>query len=579
MLRAMEHPLVDAIGHPTGRLIERREPYALDLDRVIAKAVETGTFLEINANPDRRDLNDVYARAAAEAGVTLVIDSDAHGRARSRTCATAWPPRGAPGSRRSRWRTRAPGPSCGSCASCAPQARSRSQANARVPSARLATAYAGSARLDRRSPAAAAASARRTASCGRTRTPRRRGPRLPPPRSTGAATAAPRAGRSRWPPPGTCGTKKPTAPARTVSTASGQSRLNITAPGSSSGSGWSLRASASRPAMPAVVARAGGRARARRAPRGTTRWPPRRRACCCPRAWRPPPRPPRARWPRRRTAAPTRAGSPGTSRRVQLREHALEALDPVHHEVGLLDDLRRPLVRAHAHAHGGVELALVDERSRARRSRRGRSRRRRRTGRCAPPERSTRSRTAWPLSTGTGGRISSTLRPQWIAQAGGLGLLGEPLAGGCAPLSSSGAPRQWKVMIGPLSSIRIRSERSSACRARPTKRLHLLLPALERRRHARRGRAGLEQLGAVRARVGDAAHAHEAPHVGHRAARDARHAAVAAREPAEQPRGLLGHVGVLGALHDRGERAVHVAEDRRALGVGRHGTEGLQHAP
>jgi DNA polymerase (family 10) len=78
MLRAMEHPLVDAIGHPTGRLIERREAYALDLDRVIAKAMETGTLLEINANPDRRDLNDVYARAAAEAGVTLVIDSDAH---------------------------------------------------------------------------------------------------------------------------------------------------------------------------------------------------------------------------------------------------------------------------------------------------------------------------------------------------------------------------------------------------------------------------------------------------------------------------------------------------------------------
>jgi DNA polymerase (family 10) len=78
MLRAMEHPLVDVIGHPTGRLIERREAYALDLDRVIEKALETGTFLEINANPDRRDLNDVYARAAAEAGVMLVIDSDAH---------------------------------------------------------------------------------------------------------------------------------------------------------------------------------------------------------------------------------------------------------------------------------------------------------------------------------------------------------------------------------------------------------------------------------------------------------------------------------------------------------------------
>jgi DNA polymerase (family X) len=78
MLRAMEHPLVDAIGHPTGRLLESREAYALDIDRVIVKAVETGTFLEINSNPDRRDLNDVYAKAAAEAGVMLVIDSDAH---------------------------------------------------------------------------------------------------------------------------------------------------------------------------------------------------------------------------------------------------------------------------------------------------------------------------------------------------------------------------------------------------------------------------------------------------------------------------------------------------------------------
>jgi DNA polymerase (family 10) len=78
MLRAMEHPLVDAIGHPTGRLLERREAYPIDIDRVIEKAVETGTFLEINGNPDRRDLNDVYAKAAGEAGVTLVIDSDGH---------------------------------------------------------------------------------------------------------------------------------------------------------------------------------------------------------------------------------------------------------------------------------------------------------------------------------------------------------------------------------------------------------------------------------------------------------------------------------------------------------------------
>jgi DNA polymerase (family X) len=79
MIRAMEHPLVDAIGHPTGRLIERREAYDLDIERVVEAAVRTGTFLEINANPNRRDLNESNARLAAEAGAMLVIDSDAHG--------------------------------------------------------------------------------------------------------------------------------------------------------------------------------------------------------------------------------------------------------------------------------------------------------------------------------------------------------------------------------------------------------------------------------------------------------------------------------------------------------------------
>jgi DNA polymerase (family 10) len=78
MIAAIEHPLVDAIGHPTGRLIERREPYAVDLQAVFAAAARSGTLLEINANPDRRDLSDVHARAAVEAGVGIVIDSDAH---------------------------------------------------------------------------------------------------------------------------------------------------------------------------------------------------------------------------------------------------------------------------------------------------------------------------------------------------------------------------------------------------------------------------------------------------------------------------------------------------------------------
>jgi DNA polymerase (family X) len=100
MIAAIEHPLVRAIGHPTGRKIEAREPYALDLDAVFAAAARTGTLLEINANPDRRDLPDVHARAAARAGVTLVINSDAH---RTRTLANM---RWGVGTARRAWLTR-----------------------------------------------------------------------------------------------------------------------------------------------------------------------------------------------------------------------------------------------------------------------------------------------------------------------------------------------------------------------------------------------------------------------------------------------------------------------------------------
>ncbi len=78
IIRAIEHPLVDAIGHLSGRKIERRPPYAFDSEAVIAAAARTGTMLEINASPDRRDLNEVNARAAAAAGVSIVINCDAH---------------------------------------------------------------------------------------------------------------------------------------------------------------------------------------------------------------------------------------------------------------------------------------------------------------------------------------------------------------------------------------------------------------------------------------------------------------------------------------------------------------------
>jgi DNA polymerase (family X) len=78
LLAAMQNPHVDCIGHPTGRKINRRPPYELDFERVCEAAVETGTFLEINAQPDRLDLTDTLARAAAEAGVGIVVSTDAH---------------------------------------------------------------------------------------------------------------------------------------------------------------------------------------------------------------------------------------------------------------------------------------------------------------------------------------------------------------------------------------------------------------------------------------------------------------------------------------------------------------------
>jgi DNA polymerase (family 10) len=78
VLAAMDNPLVDVIGHLTGRKLLRRDPYAIDVEQVVAKALETGTMIEINAAPDRRDLNDLHARLAAEAGVRVPINSDAH---------------------------------------------------------------------------------------------------------------------------------------------------------------------------------------------------------------------------------------------------------------------------------------------------------------------------------------------------------------------------------------------------------------------------------------------------------------------------------------------------------------------
>src|SRR5205085_3057150 len=79
MIAAMENPLVDCIGHPTGRLIDRRRPYAIDMEKVIEAAARIGTFLVFNGNTYCRVLVDMWARHAAEAGVKICLTSDGHG--------------------------------------------------------------------------------------------------------------------------------------------------------------------------------------------------------------------------------------------------------------------------------------------------------------------------------------------------------------------------------------------------------------------------------------------------------------------------------------------------------------------
>jgi DNA polymerase (family 10) len=78
ILGALENPYVSIIAHPTGRLIGRREPYAVDLEAVFAAAARNGKLMEINANPARLDLDDIACAAAKRHGIPLVISSDAH---------------------------------------------------------------------------------------------------------------------------------------------------------------------------------------------------------------------------------------------------------------------------------------------------------------------------------------------------------------------------------------------------------------------------------------------------------------------------------------------------------------------
>jgi DNA polymerase (family 10) len=78
LLAAIHNPHVDVIAHPTGRIIDQREPAAVDMEAIFHAAAETDTALEINAHPTRLDLRDAHVRRAIELGVKLAINSDAH---------------------------------------------------------------------------------------------------------------------------------------------------------------------------------------------------------------------------------------------------------------------------------------------------------------------------------------------------------------------------------------------------------------------------------------------------------------------------------------------------------------------
>jgi DNA polymerase (family 10) len=78
ILRALDHPLVTMLAHPSGRLIDSREAYDVDMLRVIRKAAARKRFLELNAHPERLDLLDTHCRMAKDEGVLVAISSDAH---------------------------------------------------------------------------------------------------------------------------------------------------------------------------------------------------------------------------------------------------------------------------------------------------------------------------------------------------------------------------------------------------------------------------------------------------------------------------------------------------------------------
>jgi DNA polymerase (family X) len=78
IIRAMDNKNMNILAHPTGRLINERDPYEIDIEKIILAAKERGKILELNAHPNRLDLNDVHCKMAKDAGVKIAISTDAH---------------------------------------------------------------------------------------------------------------------------------------------------------------------------------------------------------------------------------------------------------------------------------------------------------------------------------------------------------------------------------------------------------------------------------------------------------------------------------------------------------------------
>jgi len=74
----MDHPYFSILAHPSGRLIDERDPYDVDMPRIVRKARERGCYLEVNAHPERLDLADTYCQMAKEEGIMVSINTDAH---------------------------------------------------------------------------------------------------------------------------------------------------------------------------------------------------------------------------------------------------------------------------------------------------------------------------------------------------------------------------------------------------------------------------------------------------------------------------------------------------------------------